>query len=302
MSVDLSLWRRVVLPTEHGGWAFLAEPMLLGLLVAPSAAGALLSLAALAAFLSRQPLRTVLLDRRRGKRHPRTRVAERALAAGLLVSAAATAGAVLRGEGPVLLALGLVAPLAATAVAFDVALRPRHVAAEMAGALAVGGLAGVIAIAGGWPLAPAFALWGLLAARAVPSILYVRARLRLERGAPIRRGPPIAAALLGLLAGLWLAREGLAPWLSVAALGLLALRAAHGLSRYRLRMRTWVLGVTEITLGLLTVLSIVLGMAIEGPAARARYFVRSEAIMRSKSGAAASTVAWGPVSLKNTSP
>jgi len=302
MSPDLSIWRRVVLPTEHGGWAFLAEPMLLGLLVAPSLSGALLTVAALAAFLSRQPLRTVLLDRRRGKRHPRTRVAERALAAALVVTAGAAAGAVLRAEGPVLLALGLISPFAATVLAFDLALRPRHLAAEVAGGLAVGGLASAIAIARGWPLAPAFALWVVLAARAAPSILYVRARLRLERGAPIRRSPPIGSALLGVLLGLWLAHEGLAPWLSVGALGLLALRAVHGLSRFRLRMRTWVLGVTEITFGLVTVLSVVLGMALEGPRERARYLVWSEPIMRSKSPAAPSIVARGPVSLKNTSP
>ena len=119
MSADLSTWRRVVLPTEHGGWAFLAEPMLLGLLLAPSWSGALLATAALAAFLSRQPLRTVLLDRRRGKRHPRTGVAERALAVGALVAAGAIAGAVLRAEGPFLPALGLALPLAATAELAD---------------------------------------------------------------------------------------------------------------------------------------------------------------------------------------
>jgi hypothetical protein len=302
MSPDLSIWQRVVLPTEHGGWAFLAEPMLLGLLVAPSLAGALLALAALAAFLSRQPLRTVLLDRRRGKRHPRTRVAERALSLGLVVAASGLAGAALRTEGPLWLPLLLIAPLAATAVAFDVALRPRALAAELAGALAAGGLAAAIAIAGGWPLAPAFGLWGVLAARAAPSILYVRARLRLERGVAIRRGPPIVAGLLGVLAAAGLAREGLAPWLSVGALGLLALRALHGLSRFRLRMRTWVLGLTEITFGLVTVLSVVLGMAFERQPERALYLVWSEPIIRSKSPAAPSIVAWGPVSLKNTSP
>jgi hypothetical protein len=48
--------RPIALPTEHGGWSLLAAPILLGLRLAPSAADAWLSLAALGAFLTRQPL------------------------------------------------------------------------------------------------------------------------------------------------------------------------------------------------------------------------------------------------------
>ncbi len=69
--------RPIALPTEHGGWGLLGAPILLGLWVAPSVAGAWLSLAALAAFLTRQPLKLALGDRRRGKRFPRTIWADR---------------------------------------------------------------------------------------------------------------------------------------------------------------------------------------------------------------------------------
>src|SRR5512136_2263107 len=63
--------KAVALPAEHGGWGFLAEPVILGLVLAPSAAGVCLALAALAAFLARHPLRLLLLDRRKGTRYPR---------------------------------------------------------------------------------------------------------------------------------------------------------------------------------------------------------------------------------------
>ena len=53
MATQTRTIRSVALPTEHGGWGFLAEPILPGLLVAPSWAGLLLSLAALAVFLDR---------------------------------------------------------------------------------------------------------------------------------------------------------------------------------------------------------------------------------------------------------
>jgi len=38
-------WKAVALPAEHGGWGLLAEPVVLGLVSAPSAAGICLALA-----------------------------------------------------------------------------------------------------------------------------------------------------------------------------------------------------------------------------------------------------------------
>src|SRR5689334_962019 len=43
--------RALALPTEHGGWGLLLEPLLLGLLIVPSAPGAAVAAAALGAFL-----------------------------------------------------------------------------------------------------------------------------------------------------------------------------------------------------------------------------------------------------------
>ncbi len=60
-------WKTVALPAEHGGGSFLAEPAILGLALAPSAAGACLALAALAGFLARHPLRLALIDRRKAE-------------------------------------------------------------------------------------------------------------------------------------------------------------------------------------------------------------------------------------------
>jgi hypothetical protein len=50
-------WRALALPVEHGGWGFVVEPLVLGLVLVPSGAGACLAGAALAAFLVRHPLR-----------------------------------------------------------------------------------------------------------------------------------------------------------------------------------------------------------------------------------------------------
>ncbi len=254
-------WRRIVLPAEHGAWAFLGEPLLLGLVVAPTAAGVLVALAALAGFLARQPLKLAIGDRRRGRRYPRTRAAERAFAGLALVAALALAGALLLARGPLLWALGLAAPLAAIALAFDLAARPREAASEMAGALALASTAAAIALAAGWSAGPALGLWGVLAARDVPSVLYVRARLRLDRDQPA----PIAAALLaqvvGIAAAIALARAACAPWLAVVALTLLALRAGVGLSRWRIRTTIPRFGLSELAFGLMVVALTAIGSA-----------------------------------------
>ena len=73
--------RAVAMPSEHGGWGLTIEPGLLGLLVAPSLAGACLAVAALVLFMLRTPLELALVDRRRQRRLPRTRLAERVAAA-----------------------------------------------------------------------------------------------------------------------------------------------------------------------------------------------------------------------------
>ena len=67
--------RTVALPAEHGGWGFIVEPVLLGLLIAPSWSGLALAIASMAVFLMRQPLKVLTLDRRRGRQTARTRAA-----------------------------------------------------------------------------------------------------------------------------------------------------------------------------------------------------------------------------------
>ncbi|MCB0972737.1 MAG: YwiC-like family protein, partial [Acidimicrobiales bacterium] len=61
----------MAMPTEHGGWGLTLEPVVLGLLVAPSIAGTCIGLAAIVAFLARTPLRIVLVDLRRRRWLPR---------------------------------------------------------------------------------------------------------------------------------------------------------------------------------------------------------------------------------------
>ena len=247
--------RLVVVPTEHGGWSLLGEPVLLGLLVAPSGSGALVAVAALAAFLSRQPLRLFVSDRSRGKVYPRTRLAERAFGVLAVVAAAAMAGAVATAHGRLLVAAAMAAPLGVAALAFDLGKRSREAAGELAGALALGAVAAIVALAAGTPMARSLALWGVLACRAVPTILFVRARLRLEKGQPAGVAGAIVAHLLAIGIVVLMIRRQLAPWAVAWAMVLLLARTIGGLSPARPRLKAWQLGASEAAFGLVVVLA-----------------------------------------------
>lgn len=256
-------WRAVAIPSEHGGWGLTAEPALLGLLVAPSVAGALLAVAALVAFVLRTPLEVVLVDRRRGRRLARTDVAARfVLAEGLLLVALVGAAAVLAGDGRFWIPLALALPVVAIELAYDVRSRRRRLVPELAGALAVAAVAPAVALAGGADGVLAAGLWALLAARSAASIPYVRdqvARLHGRSGprGAVASGDIAAVALAGVAAAL--DRALVAGGAAVVVLVVLQhVEARHPPDR------AVVLGARQSVLGLVLVLVTTAGVAVAG--------------------------------------
>ena len=118
-------WRRVAIPTEHGGWGLTVEAVLLGLLVRPSVAGGAIGLAALLAFVARTPLKLAVVDRRRHRRLERSVLAERIAGGELSVLVVMAVVASLSAHG------GWWAPLAG-AVPFFVVSSPSTCAARVA--------------------------------------------------------------------------------------------------------------------------------------------------------------------------
>jgi hypothetical protein len=252
-------WKSVALPVEHGGWGFLLEPVALGLVIAPSLSGVALALAGLCAFLARHPLRLVFMDRRRGVRYPRTALAER-FVAGYALGALALLGCGLAlASAPFWPAVAAAAPFALVALAFDVRGRSRDAVAEALGAVTLSASAAAIALAGGAGPGEAAAASALLALRAVASVLYVRARIRLDRGIPA--GPWTAlvvhAAALAVAAALVVA--GWAPRAALIAFAVLLGRAAWGVSPRRAVVQPRVLGFQEMRFGILVLALLALG-------------------------------------------
>jgi len=254
--------KTVAIPPEHGAWGFLFEPVVLGLGVAPSLAGLLLSIGVIGAFLGRYPAKIALSDRMHHRRYARTRLAER-FAIGYGAMAILGIGlAVAWGGVEMLLPLLLAVPLAALLFFSNLQNRARDLRPELAGACALALTASSLALAGGKSYGVALALWIILLARNIPSILYVRARLRLERGKPFRLSPVLVTNVAGIAGVLILVMTGTAPLLALAAVIILSIRAINGLSPYRRRVSTQAVGFQEIGFGLLTVLLAILGYAV----------------------------------------
>ncbi len=251
--------KSVALPPEHGGWGFLFEPILLGLFVAASWGGLAFGLAVIGAFLARQPIKVAVADWRRGKRYARTRAAEQFALGYGAVAVVGLALALALHDARILLPVLLAVPLGLVQMAGTVTGRGRDLLPEVTGALALGAAASSIALAGGASTETALALWAVLAARDVPSILYVRERLKLEKGKAYNAAGVVATNALAVIAVLALAAAGLVPWLAAGAALILAGRALRGISRYRKPSPAKTIGFLEVFYGLLTVALVALG-------------------------------------------
>jgi hypothetical protein len=243
--------RPLALPNEHGGWGFLFEPIVLGLAVRPSLGGALVALAFVFGFLCRQPLRLGLQDALRGRRYPRTRWCWSFFAIYSLCAVTSLALAVAVSGWAVIIPIGLVAPLGITQVLYDAHNRGRALLPELGGSAAMASSAAAIAIAGGMRVVPAFALSGIIVARSIPSIVYVRTLLARAHRREAASWPALAMHALAILLVALFAKP-----LAVVAMLLLYARAAWLLARQP-PPRAKTLGWTEVVVGV-----VVVGMVI----------------------------------------
>lgn len=241
--------RPIALPAEHGGWSFVLEPILLGWLVAFSTAGLFYGIGMFFAFMARHPLKLALSDRRKGQRLARTPYAERFALGYGLTAAVAFGLALLTGGLTPLVPLLIALPLFALQAYWDGTGQSRELLTELSGPATLAVIAASITLAGGWSPLQAVALWVLIVARALPSILYVRARLRRGRGQPFNRYSVNGAHSGALLLAFPLLDAGLIPITALLALLLLLLRATYGLLIAEPRVPAKVIGMQEVIFG-----------------------------------------------------
>lgn len=250
--------KSIALPAEHGSWGFLVEPMILGMLVAPTWAGLALCVGIFGVFLVHQPLKIALKDRQRGKRYPRTAYAERFAAFYAVIALVGLGFAALLTDHAFWLPLALAVPLAGVQLVYELRSEGRALLPELFGASALGASASAVALAAGVALVPALLLWLLIALRVVPSILYVRVRLRRARGQQSSMGGAAAAHTAALLLVGGLALAGQVTGAAVAAAALLLARLL--LWGWRAQPAK-IVGVQEVIVGLVYAVLVALGVS-----------------------------------------
>jgi len=171
------LWRSVAVPSEHGGWGLTLEPVLLGLLIAPSIIGALLGIGAFVAFLLRSPLKLIVIDMRRKRWLDRSQLAVRFAIGELVVLAAITTAALRKTSWSWLVPVAIAALLVGVEFGFDVRSRGRRLVPELCGSVGIASVVAVIVLAGGQGANLAIGAWLVLSARAVGSIPFVRVQI-----------------------------------------------------------------------------------------------------------------------------
>ena len=248
--------RSVALPPEHGSWNLALEPVLLGLLLAPSVPGVAAFIGVAAAFLLRRPLQVAVTSTFTLRRRAAVSIA---IGYGL-VGAAAWSWVVLAAGPRPLLTIAVAIPLAAGTLAAATRGRSRSAAADVAAATAFGVLGSAPLLAAGATLEVAALVAAIALLRSVPAVAYVRARVARERGRPSRvhkMGVVVAhaaavvavlAVASALLAGSY--PPGIAvPWSAAIPYAALLGRAVLGLAARRWPRSIRAVGVLETLLG-----------------------------------------------------
>lgn len=258
---ERALWRTVAVPSEHGGWGLTLEPVLLGVLLAWSWWGLAIGLAAFLAFLVRTPLKLALVDRRRHRSLPRTKLATRIAVVELLLIVALGATALAGAGAAWLLPVAAALPLVAIELWFDARSRSRRLVPELCGAIGIAAVAAAIVVAGDGAASLAIAAWMILGARALASIPYVRVQIARSRhgDTSLATADAFSAAALVVATAAWfVTADMLLGTLAVAVLVVaqsVAMRRAH-------IAPVKVIGLRQMAGGLLVVAATALGAAL----------------------------------------
>lgn len=254
--------RAVAVPSEHGGWGLTAEPIMLGLLLAPSIAGVLLGLAGVLAFLARTPLKIVLVDASRHRSMDRTALARCVVAVELVVVLALVVGAFVTASTAFWIPALVAAPLVGLELWFDMRSRSRRLAPELAGSVGIASLAAIIVIAGDGSATLAVGAWLVLAARSITSIPFVRRQVAALHGRVIDAWTIVVSDIVAVI-------------VAVAAVvvdrdlldGAVAVVAVIALQRATARLpvsRAAVIGIRQMVLGFAVVLVTWIGVVASG--------------------------------------
>jgi hypothetical protein len=254
--------KSIALPIEHGSWGFVFEPIAAGLLLAPSLPALFITILVTGGFLARQPLKFALADWQQARRLPRTEIAKRFVLIFGGIAAFGLVGSLITAPAVSFIPFVVVAPSVVYLISQDAARQTRNLLPEVLAAIALASSLPAMTLAAGWSLTGSFALWAIMLSRLVPSIIYVRNRLKLEKGKEFSRISSVASHIAALLVVGVLAYFSLTTFLLIPVMAFLLGRAIFGMSRFRRVARAKIIGIYEVVYGAITVLTLVLGYYI----------------------------------------
>lgn len=214
----------MLLPAEHGSWSLTFEPIALGLLVAPSTAGAFIALAVAAGFLARKPFRLC------GGKNAASDLAVRRAALVLTIVFGAVAvvslGLAVRRVGLIFLSPFLfAAPALALFAWWDRSGQTRTLATEATGIALCASPAVSMSLAAGQSSSLAVALGVIVLSRSLPTLLLVRTCLRRRRDGDVSVFPVHVAHASALLVVIAVCVALHLPWTLAVINALLVVRA-----------------------------------------------------------------------------
>lgn len=249
-------FRSLVLPKEHGSWSFAFEPVVLGLMVAPSRPGALLTFAIMAGFFVRRPLKlAATLPAGDHRCRP-------ALRWTLLWSALALTGiggAAVIGSWTALWPLLLCVPFGAIFLWFDLRNVMREAEAELAGSTAFALIPATMATLAGWSTITALGLAALMLTRSLPTVLAVRTYVRRAKGQSVHPASAFATAGAAFAVISVLALNGIVPITGCVFAGVLFVRTLILLTLLRPNWPAKRIGQSEAAIGVLCLVGLALG-------------------------------------------
>jgi hypothetical protein len=252
--------RSVALPKEHGGWGLTFEPILLGLLLAPSIAGLLIGTATMLAFVARTPMRLLLVDHHRDRWLARSRLAAAVLVVESSILIGLVAGATWLAGWSWWIPVALAAPLVAVELWYDARSRSRLLVPELCGALGVAVASPSIVLAAGGDRSLAVGAWLVLAARIIGSIPFVRTQISMLRTGAGAVGATRAAQVASITVG---ATAFIADRRLGAGVAAIVLLAGFQLVTVRsIPTSATRLGITQMVLGLAVVVVTAAGVAV----------------------------------------
>ncbi len=248
--------RQIALPTEHGSWGFVLEPLILSLLVAYSFPGLILGFCTFFMFLSHQPLKNIL---KRKKQSSYNKASFIVLGIYSLFIVSLFAIVFFQVSIDTLIPFGAAVVIMMIYITSLYLKKNRELISELSAPISISLITLSIVLFAEWRLINVLVFFFILLARSIPTTFYVHAKLLMIKKKPAKKLTSILQGILFTLILLLFSILGYSPYLAVFASLLLLIRAYWGLYVSKEKVKVKVFGIWEFIYGGLFVLIVAAG-------------------------------------------